>query len=281
MRDISCKDITEKVAAAVQTMATVVSPDVRRTIEAFRAEEPFQIAQETLDIILENQDIAKETNSPICQDTGMIVAFVTMGQEVHLVDGLLEDAISEGVGKGYTEGYLRKSVVSDPLVQRLNTKNNTPAITHVRLVPGDSFEIALMAKGFGSENMSQLKMLKPADGLQGVLDFVVKTAAEAGPNACPPIIVGVGVGGTMEKAASMAKHSLLRELGSTNPDPEYAEWEDILLERINALGIGPQGYGGRTFCLDVFMEHYATHIAGLPVAVNIQCHAARHAVLKF
>lgn len=281
MKEVSCKDITEKIAAAVQKMATDVSPDVRKTMEEFREKESFQIAQETLDILLENQDIAKDTQSPICQDTGMIVAFVKLGQDVHIVDGSLKDAINEGVGQGYVDGYLRKSVVSEPLFDRKNTKNNTPAVINIDLVEGDELEIALMAKGFGSENMSQLKMLRPADGIEGAKDFIVQVAADAGPNACPPLILGVGIGGTMDKAARMAKHSLLRPLGSTNEDPEYAKLEDELLERINGLGIGPQGYGGHTTCLDVFVEHYATHIAGLPVAVNIQCHASRHAILKF
>lgn len=207
----------------------------------------------------------------------MACVFLDIGQDVHLVGGNLEDAVNEGVRRGYSEGYLRKSVVEDPL-RRVNTKDNTPAMIYTRIVPGDKVQVTVAPKGFGSENMSQLKMLKPSDGIEGVKDFILQVVTEAGPNPCPPIIVGVGIGGTFDKAAETAKRALLRDTGEPNPDPFYAELEAEMLEKINELGIGPMGFGGRTSCLAVAIDALPTHIAGLPVAVNIQCHAARHAM---
>lgn len=280
MREVHFSDIVEKVAAACQEMNMVLPADVRSTLEQMRKAEPYAIAQDTLDFVLENADIAKRTCSPMCQDTGMVVAFVKLGQDLRIKGGLLKDAINEGVRQGYEKGYLRKSVVQDPLFPRKNTGDNTPAVIHYDLVAGDVLEITMAAKGFGSENMSRLAMLRPADGVEGVKKFVLETVELAGPNPCPPIVVGVGVGGTMDKASERAKFSLMRDLNSSNPNPEYKKLEDELLEEINKLGIGPAGYGGRTTALKVLVESYPTHIAGLPVAVNIQCHAARHIVVK-
>lgn len=215
----------------------------------------------------------------MCQDTGMACVFVELGQEVQVTDGSLEEAINEGVRQGYGDGYLRKSVVKDPL-NRVNTKDNTPAIIYYDIVPGDKMKITVAPKGFGSENMSQIKMLKPSDGLQGVKDFIIKVVKEAGPNPCPPIVVGVGIGGTFDKAANIAKKALIRSVDVRNEDPFYAELEKEMLEAINELGIGPQGFGGKTTALAVNIETYPTHIAGLPVAVNINCHATRHAEIE-
>ena len=232
------------------------------------------MAQEILARIAENFEIAAETKVPICQDTGMACVFLKIGQEAHIT-GNLEEAVNEGVRRGYRVGYLRKSVVRDPL-KRVNTGDNTPAVIHYEIVPGDKLEITVAPKGFGSENMSAIKMLKPSDGVKGVVDFVVQTVEEAGPNPCPPIVVGVGIGGTFEKAAYLAKKALLRPVDSSNEIPYYADLEQELLGRINALGIGPQGFGGGTTALGVNIETYPTHIAGLPVAVNIGCHVTRH-----
>lgn len=280
MKQIQFSEIVEQVSKACQEMSVSLPEDVKSKLEKMRRDEPYEIAQGTLDIILENADLAKKTSSPMCQDTGMVVAFVNIGQEVHINGGLLEDAINQGVREGYEKGYLRKSVVKDPLYPRENTKDNTPAVIHYYLVEGDGLEISLAAKGFGSENMSRLTMLKPSDGVEGVKKFVIETVELAGPNACPPIVVGVGLGGTMDKASERAKFALLRELDKSNPNPDYKKLEDELLEEINKLGIGPAGYGGRTTALKVHIESYPTHIAGLPVAVNINCHATRHATLR-
>ena len=212
---------------------------------------------------------------PICQDTGMACVFVEIGQEVHIVGGLLQDAINEGVRRGYDEGFLRKSVVKDP-IHRVNTKDNTPAIIYYDIVSGDKIKITVAPKGFGSENMSRIKMLKPSDGLQGVKDFIIETVKLAGPNPCPPIVVGVGIGGTFDKAAYLAKKALIRPLNKRNDEKFYSDLEEELLETINKLGIGPQGFGGKTTALGVNIETYPTHIAGLPVAVNINCHVTRH-----
>ena len=224
--------------------------------------------------IMENYTVADRENCPICQDTGVACVFLKIGQEVH-ISGNLTEAVNEGVRRGYRDGYLRKSVVRDPL-NRENTGDNTPAMLYTELVPGDKLEITVAPKGFGSENMSAIAMLRPSDGVEGVVDFVVKTVENAGPNPCPPIVVGVGIGGTFDKAAYLAKKALLRPLDSSNQDPFYQDLERRLLERINDLGIGPQGFGGRTTALKVNVEQYPTHIAGLPVAVNINCHVARH-----
>jgi fumarate hydratase subunit alpha len=229
-----------------------------------------------LDQLLENADVAREEEVPLCQDTGLTVVFLEVGQDTHIVGGDLYEAINEGVRRGYEEGYLRKSVVDKPLSARTNTRDNTPAVIHTQIVPGDRLKIAVVPKGGGGENMSDLAMLKPADGRQGVVDFVVETVKKAGANPCPPTIVGVGVGGTVEKTTWLAKHSLLREVGQPSPDSEVAELERDILERVNQLGIGPQGLGGSTTSLAVHVEAYPCHIASLPVAVNIQCHSARH-----
>ncbi|MDO5733805.1 MAG: fumarate hydratase [Eubacteriales bacterium] len=252
----------------------ILPPDVREAIEEQRKGESFETAKTVLDDIIENYHIADETQVPICQDTGLACVFLDVGQDVHLI-GDLEAAINEGVRQGYRDGYLRKSVVKDPL-RRVNTGDNTPAVIYYRIVPGRQIKLSLATKGFGSENMSQLKMLRPADGIEGVKDFVLKVVQDAGPNACPPIIVGVGIGGNFDRAAEMAKRCLLRPTGTPNPDPFYADLEAELLNKINQLGIGPMGFGGRTSCLAVAIDSFPTHIAGLPVAVNIQCHVARH-----
>lgn len=275
MKEINVSEITKEVKRLCIEANYFLNPDVRRRFEEARQKETFGVAKGVLDILVENADIARDENMPMCQDTGMTVVFVELGQEVHITGGLLEDAINEGVRQGYSEGYLRKSVVGDP-IERINTKDNTPAVIHYEVVGGDKLKIMVSPKGFGSENMSQLKMLKPSDGIEGVKAFVLKTVKEAGPNPCPPIIVGVGIGGTFEKSALLAKKSLMRSTDEHNANPYYAELEKQLIEEINKLGIGPQGFGGLTTALAVNVEAYATHIAGLPVAVNISCHATRH-----
>jgi len=274
MRIIKAEQITQSVRRLCIEANCHLTDDLKNCICTCRAHEPFPVAQGILDQIIENFQIADANNVPVCQDTGMACVFVDVGQDVH-VEGNLTDAIHEGVRQGYAEGYLRKSVVRDPL-DRVNTGDNTPAMIYYDIVPGDQIKITVAPKGFGSENMSQIKMLKPSDGLQGVKDFVVKVVEEAGPNPCPPIVVGVGVGGTFDKAAFLAKKALLRPVDSRHADPFYAALEDELLEKINALGIGPQGFGGRTTALAVNIEKMPTHIAGLPVAVNINCHVTRH-----
>ena len=275
MREIHIDKIINTVRKLCIDANYYLSEDIRQRFEEARDSEGFPTAQNIIDILIENADIAEKEQRPMCQDTGMAVVFVEIGQEVHIVGGSLEDAINQGVRQGYEEGYLRKSVVSDPL-ERINTKDNTPAVIYYDIVPGDGFKITVAPKGFGSENMSQLKMLKPSDGVEGIIDFVLKAVREAGPNPCPPIVLGVGIGGTFDKAAYLSKKALLRSTNIRNPNPYYAELESKLLERVNALGVGPQGFGGKTTALAVNIETYATHIAGLPVAVNINCHATRH-----
>lgn len=274
MRELSAQQITDAVRRLCIQANCYLPEDVRRCIASCRAREPWPQAQEILGRIQENDQIASQRQQPICQDTGMACVFVTVGQEVHIT-GDLTAAIHEGVRQGYQQGFLRKSVVGDPL-RRVNTGDNTPAMIYYDLVPGDQVEITVAPKGFGSENMSQIKMLRPSDGIQGVRDFVVQVVEAAGPNPCPPIVVGVGIGGTFDKAALLAKKALLRAAGEPSPDSFYAQLEQELLERINALGIGPQGFGGRTTALAVHIETCPTHIAGLPVAVNINCHVTRH-----
>ena len=274
MREISAAKITETVKRLCVEANCHLPSDMAACIEGCHAAEPWPQAKEILERIIENYNIANEKNQPICQDTGVACVFLKIGQEVH-IDGDITEAVNEGVRQGYTEGYLRKSVVRDPL-DRVNTGDNTPAMLYTELVPGDKLEITVAPKGFGSENMSQIKMLRPSDGLQGVKDFVCKVVAEAGPNPCPPIVVGVGVGGTFDKAAYLAKKALMRSVDERNVKPFYAQLEKELLEEINALGIGPQGFGGKTTALAVNIEEYPTHIAGLPVAVNINCHVTRH-----
>ena len=274
MREISAQKITEVVKRLCIEANCHLPQDMKNCILASWEAESWPQAQEILDRIIENFGISDEKNVPICQDTGVTCVFLKIGQEVHIV-GDIEAAVNEGVRQGYAEGYLRKSVVRDPL-DRVNTGDNTPAFIYYELVPGDALEITVAPKGFGSENMSQLKMLKPSDGLQGVKDFVLKVIEEAGPNPCPPIVVGVGIGGTFDKAAYLAKKALMRNTEIRNPKPFYAALEQELLEAINALGIGPQGFGGKTTALAVNIEEAPTHIAGLPVAVNINCHVTRH-----
>ena len=274
MREISAEVITEAVARLCIEANCHLPADMRRRIRESLEAEPWPQAREILERIVENFEAAGEGSQPICQDTGMACVFLKIGQEVHIC-GDLTEAVNEGVRRGYGEGYLRKSVVRDPL-RRVNTGDNTPAILYTELVPGDRLEITVAPKGFGSENMSAISMLRPSDGVEGVVDFVVKTVEEAGPNPCPPIVVGVGIGGTFDKAAYLAKKALLRSVEEPNPDPFYGALERELLEKINTLGIGPQGFGGKTTALAVNIETYPTHIAGLPVAVNINCHVTRH-----
>ena len=274
MREISAQQITDVVKRLCIEANCHLPQDMKSRIESCRAQETWGAAKEILDRIVENYNIADENDRPVCQDTGMACVFLKVGQEVH-VSGSITDAVNEGVRQGYGEGFLRKSVVRDPL-DRVNTGDNTPAMIYYDLVPGDQIEITVAPKGFGSENMSQIKMLKPSDGLQGVKDFILKVVEDAGPNPCPPIVVGVGVGGTFDKAAYLAKRALMRSVDRRNPDPFYGQLEEEMLEAINALGIGPQGFGGRTTALAVNIEQCPTHIAGLPVAVNINCHVTRH-----
>lgn len=276
MRELAAAQIADAVCALCVPANNRLPADVEAAVRAARREEPWPPAQKTLDVLCRNLDAARGTGLPICQDTGMACVFLELGQEVHITGGALEDAVNEGVRRGYTQGYLRKSVVADPL-RRENTGDNTPAVLTVRVVPGDRLRITLAPKGFGSENMSRLAMLKPSDGAEGVKDFVVDTVRRAGPNPCPPIVVGVGVGGTFDRVALLAKRALLRPVDRRHPDPYYAEMERELLARINALGTGPQGFGGATTALGVQIETFPTHIAGLPVAVNISCHVTRHA----
>ncbi|MEG1523659.1 MAG: fumarate hydratase [Clostridia bacterium] len=275
MRELSADQITDAVKRLCIQANCQLPEDVRARIRACRKLETWPQAQEILDRIIENFALAETWDVPICQDTGMACVFLEIGQDVH-IDGDLKTAVDTGVREGYTAGYLRKSVVRDPF-DRVNTGDNTPAVLYLDLVPGQNVRITVAPKGFGSENMSQIKMLKPSDGLEGMKQFVVQTVEEAGPNPCPPIIVGVGVGGTFDKAAYLAKRALLRPLDQPNENPFYRALEQELLTAINVLGIGPQGFGGNTFALAVQIESSPTHIAGLPVAVNINCHVARHA----
>ena len=274
MRELDAARITEVVARLCVEANRHLPQDVKNCIACAREKEQWAPAQEILDRIKENYEIADRDEMAICQDTGMACVFLEIGQDVH-INGNIADAVNEGVRKGYGEGFLRKSVVRDPL-DRVNTGDNTPAMLYTDIVPGDQVKVTVAPKGFGSENMSQLKMLKPSDGLQGVKDFVVKVVEEAGPNPCPPIVVGVGVGGTFDKAALLAKKAIIRSAEERNPNPFYAELEAELLEKVNALGIGPQGFGGKTTALAVNIEYLPTHIAGLPVAVNLNCHVTRH-----
>ncbi|ABB13917.1 fumarate hydratase [Carboxydothermus hydrogenoformans] len=275
MRNLDVKEIKNAVKTLVVKANQELSTDILNALKVAANNEESEVGKKILQRVIENAQIAKDEELPICQDTGTAVIFLEIGQDVHLVGGDLHDAINQGVREGYSEGYLRKSIVKDPL-NRVNTGDNTPAVVHIDIVPGDRVKITVAPKGGGSENMSQLKMLKPADGVEGVKQFVIDTVRQAGSNPCPPIIVGVGIGGTFEKAALLAKKALLREVGTQNPDPFYNSLERELLEKINNLGIGPQGLGGRVTALAVHIETYPTHIASLPVAVNLNCHVARH-----
>lgn len=274
MREIPVSRITDAVERLCIEANTRLPDDVKRAIEACRACEDGDIAVGVLNNIMENYQIADRECVPICQDTGMACVFLEIGQEVHIA-GDLKAAVQEGVRRGYAAGWLRKSVVRDPF-DRVNTGDNTPAMLYFDLVPGEQIKITVAPKGFGSENMSRIAMLRPSDGLEGVKRFVLQTVQDAGPNPCPPIVVGVGIGGTFDKAALLAKQALLRELDTPNEDPFYRALEQELLESINALGIGPQGFGGRTTALAVNILTSPTHIAGLPVAVNLNCHVTRH-----
>lgn len=274
MRTISSDDITKEVKRLCIEANLYLGEDVLTCIESNLPKEQNPVGKDILNILIENANIAKEKAIPICQDTGMAVFFVQLGQEVIIEGKTIEEAINDGVRKGYEEGYLRKSVVH-PLTRK-NTKDNTPAIIHYEMVKGDKLVIEFAPKGFGSENMSKLKMLKPSDGVDGIKKFIIETVKEAGPNPCPPIVVGVGIGGTVEKCAQIAKKALLRDLGTHNEDNNIKMLEIDILREINKLGIGPQGLGGNTTALAVNIESFPTHIAGLPVVVNINCHASRH-----
>lgn len=275
MREISASLITEAVERLCIDACLHLPSDVKRAIEQSRKAEDGEIAKSILDNIIENYNIADKECVPICQDTGMACVFLEIGQDVHISGGPLYEAVNEGVRRGYESGYLRKSVVADP-VRRGNTGDNTPAMIYTDIVDGERVKITVMPKGFGSENMGKIKMLKPSDGIEGIKKFIIDTVEEAGPNPCPPIVVGVGIGGTFDKVALLAKKALMRPLDKRNPDPYYASLEEELLTKINELGIGPQGFGGRTTALSVNIETLPTHIAGMPCAVNINCHVTRH-----
>lgn len=277
MKTIQADEITKVVSELCKKACYHVTPDMRVAFEKARENETSPIGKDILGKLLQNADLAAKEVAPICQDTGMTVVFVELGQDVHIEGGYLEDAINAGVADGYVGGYLRKSVVAEPLFERKNTTNNTPAVINTRIIPGDKLKIKVAPKGFGSENKSVLKMLVPADGIEGVKKVFLEAVKYAGPNACPPMVVGVGIGGTMDKAALLAKQAAVRSIDSRNPDERYAKLEDELLEMARATGVGPQGLGGINTAVKVNVEWYPTHIAGLPVAVNINCHAARHA----
>ncbi|HIT40760.1 MAG TPA: fumarate hydratase [Candidatus Caccovicinus merdipullorum] len=275
MREIAASQITDVVERLCIEACQYLPEDVKTAIRQCRKEEDWAIAQGVLDNIIENFEIAEREQVPICQDTGMACVFLEIGQDVHIIGGGLREAVDEGVRRGYENGYLRKSVVKDP-VRRGNTGDNTPAMLYTEIVPGEQIRVTVAPKGFGSENMSAVRMFKPSAGIEGIKDFILETVEAAGPNPCPPIVIGVGIGGTFDKAALLAKKALLRDLGSKNPDPYYAELEEEMLEKVNCLGIGPQGFGGRTTAIGLNIETLPTHIAGMPCAININCHVTRH-----
>jgi fumarate hydratase subunit alpha len=276
MKEIQASQITELVKKLCIDANYNLGDDVRQRLEDGLKGEESPTGKAILEQILENADIARDDKVPMCQDTGFAAIFCEIGQDVHVVGGDFQEAINEGVRQGYTEGYLRKSIVDDAIIERKNTKDNTPAVIHTMIVPGDKLKITVAPKGGGSENMSEVKMMKPADGIEGVKEFVVDKVKRSGGNPCPPIVVGVGLGGTFEKCAFLSKKALLRPLGEHNSDPKWAEVEKELLEKVNKLGVGPQGLGGRTTALAVNIEAFPCHIASMPAAVNINCHAARH-----
>jgi len=276
MRDIEVKEVSQTVSRLFQEANFFLSDDVLVVLKQARDAEESPVGREVIDRILENVDIAAKERMPLCQDCGAAVVFLELGQEVHIVGGDLYTAVNEGVRQAYDEGYLRKSMVHQPHSARINTRDNTPAIIHTDVVPGDKLKIIVMPKGGGAENMTRLAMLRPASGRQGIIDFVVNAVDEAGSNPCPPIILGVGIGGTAESTLMLAKRALLRKVGEPNPDAEVDDLEKQILQRINKLGIGPMGYGGRGTALAVHIEVLPAHIASLPVAVNLQCHSARH-----
>ena len=275
MREISTDIIRDTIEKLCIEANCHLPGDVKCAIESCRKCEDGLIAQGILDDIIENYKIADDENVPICQDTGMACVFLEIGQDVHIVGENLTDAVNEGVRRGYDKGYLRKSVVKDP-IRRGNTGDNTPAMLYTEIVPGENIKITVGPKGFGSENMSAIRMFKPSAGLQGIKDFIIETVETAGPNPCPPMVVGVGIGGTFDKAALLAKKALMRPIDSENPDPYYADLEKEMLEKINELGIGPQGFGGKTTAIGLNIETLPTHIAGMPCAININCHVTRH-----
>jgi fumarate hydratase subunit alpha len=276
LREINVREVNGAVARLFIESNVRLPEDVKKAIEEARDSEESPVARDVLDIILQNSDVAASEQIPLCQDCGVAVVFLELGQDVHIIGGDLYQAVNEGVRRGYGEGYLRKSMAKQPFSSRVNTGDNTPAVIYTDIVPGDKLKITVMPKGGGAENMSRLGMLKPADGRQGVIDFVVKTVDEAGGNPCPPVVVGVGIGGTAEKTLLLAKKALLRRIGEHNPDSEVAALEQELLKRVNSLGIGPMGYGGRTTALAVNVEVFPAHIASMPVAVNLSCHSTRH-----
>lgn len=276
MREIPAEEITAAVAKLAVEACCDLPKEMKAALEKARAAEPSPVGRDILDQLLENADIAQREQVPICQDTGLAVVFADIGQDVHITGGDFEEAVNKGIHQGYVDGFLRKSSVEEPLFERRNTKDNTPAIIHTRIVPGDKIRLRLAPKGAGSENKSVLKMLVPADGIEGVRKVILDAIKAAGPNSCPPMVVGVGLGGNMELACLCAKRAAARDIGTHNPDPRYAAFEDELLELINKTGIGPQGLGGETTAVAVHVEWAPTHIASLPVAVNINCHAARH-----
>jgi len=277
MREIKAEQVKNKVKELFLRANFHISEDILEALERAREEEASKLGRSVLDMLIQNYRIAFEEEIAICQDTGMAILFVELGQDIHIIEGNFEKAINEGVREAYLEGYLRKSVVDDPVFTRKNTQDNTPAVIYIEIVPGDRIKFLITPKGFGSENMSALAMLKPADGEEGIKSFVVETVRKAGPNPCPPVVVGVGIGGTADKAFVLAKKATLRKIGEFNKDERYAKMEKEILERVNRLGIGPGGLGGSTTALAVNIEYFPTHIAGMPVAVNICCHAARHA----
>lgn len=275
MREIHINKIRDVIADLCIKANYNISNDIIKALINFNEKENGILAKDILDKIIINTEIAKNEKMPICQDTGMTCVFMEIGQDVHIIGGDLEKAINEGVRRGYKDGYLRKSVVKDP-INRINTNDNTPAIIYYEITQGEKIKITVAPKGFGSENMSQIKMLKPSDGIEGVKNFILNVVKEAGPNPCPPMVIGVGIGGTFEKAAYLSKKALLRSIDTKNKEEFYKNLEEELLEEINKLGIGPQGFGGKTTAIGINIETYPTHIAGLPVAVNISCHATRH-----
>lgn len=276
MREIQVAEISARVRQAVQDINFYTPPPALIQLNQILEREPSPAGRQAMRDIVENRAIASSQQMPMCQDTGMAIVFVELGQDVHLTGGDLCAAINEGVRQGYREGYLRKSVVAEPLFDRQNTQDNTPAVVHVDVVPGDTVRLIVAAKGFGAENMSWARILTPAQGIDGVKREVLRCVEEAGPNACPPIVVGVGLGGTLEMAALLAKKALMREIGSRHSDPRYAALEHELLDLVNGTGIGPQGWGGVNTALDVRIECFATHIAALPIAINLDCHLQRH-----
>lgn len=276
MREIEVQEISQSVAKLCISATQELSEDVKNVFSKAYNEESSLLGKSIISQLIENSQIAQKKRIPICQDTGLCVVFVEIGQDVHVQGGLLSEAIQQGVAQGYTQGYLRKSIVSDPLFERKNTQDNTPAVIHYDIVEGENLKITVAPKGFGSENKSALSMLTPAQGVEGIKEFFVDTLQKAGPNSCPPLLVGIGIGGSMEKCAILAKKAAIREVGSHNPHPKYAQLEDELLRVANDLGIGPQGLGGSVSAFGVNIEWYPTHIAGLPIAININCNAIRH-----